>query len=64
MLRLSALGANIVLHVHDEAVVEVDADKAEAARQKMQEIMRTPPEWAAGFPLWADCGIMKRYGKG
>lgn len=63
MLRLSALGANIVLHVHDEAVVEVDADKAEAARQKMQEIMRTPPEWAAGFPLWADCGVMKRYGK-
>lgn len=64
MLRLSALGANIVLHVHDEVVVEVDADKAEAARQKMQEIMRTPPEWAAGFPLYADCGIMKRYGKG
>jgi hypothetical protein len=64
MLRLSALGANIVLHVHDEAVVETDADKAEAARQKMQEIMRTPPAWAAGFPLWADCGIMKRYGKG
>lgn len=64
MLRLDGLGANIVLHVHDEAVVEVDADKAEAARQKMQEIMRTPPEWAAGFPLWADCGIMKRYGKG
>lgn len=63
MLRLAALGANIVLHVHDEAVVEVDADKAEAARQKMQEIMRTPPEWAAGFPLWADCGAMKRYGK-
>ena len=63
MLRLSALGANIVLHVHDEAVVEVDADKAEAARQKMQEIMRTPPAWAAGFPLWADCGVMKRYGK-
>ncbi len=63
MLRLDGLGANIVLHVHDEAVVEVDADKAEAARQKMQEIMRTPPEWAAGFPLWADCGVMKRYGK-
>jgi DNA polymerase len=63
MLRLDGLGANIVLHVHDEAVVEVDADKAEAARQKMQEIMRTPPEWAAGFPLWADCGAMKRYGK-
>jgi len=63
MLRLDRLGANIVLHVHDEAVVEVDADKAEAARQKMQEIMRTPPDWAAGFPLWADCGVMKRYGK-
>lgn len=63
MLRLDGLGANIVLHVHDEVVVEVDADKAEAARQKMQEIMRTPPEWAAGFPLWADCGVMKRYGK-
>ena len=63
MLQLDDLGATIVLHVHDEPVIEVAREKAEGARAKMQEIMRTAPAWAAGFPLWADCKIMGRYGK-
>jgi len=51
------------LHVHDEVVVENDAQLAEKAQGAMQKIMRTPPDWAKDFPLWAECNVMQRYGK-
>ncbi len=63
LLTLDEKGADIVLHTHDDANMEVLDAKAEGARKAMQEIMRTPPSWAAGFPLHADCSIMQRYGK-
>jgi DNA polymerase I-like protein with 3'-5' exonuclease and polymerase domains len=63
MLQLDDAGAAIDLHVHDEIVIEVDDAKAEGARIGMQKIMRSVPEWAKDFPLWADCDIMQRYGK-
>lgn len=63
MLAADSLGAKIVMHTHDEIIPEVHKDKAEGARAKMQEIMCTPPAWAAGFPLKAECNIMVRYGK-
>jgi DNA polymerase len=56
------MGNFVVLHVHDEIVLEVPEARGEQARAKMQEIMRTPPEWAKGFPLWATCSVMRRYG--
>lgn len=63
MLRMDAAGAAIVLHTHDDCNIEVDESKAAGAAQLMQQMMRTPPAWAAGFPLWADVNTMKRYGK-
>lgn len=63
MLELDAKGASIVLHTHDDCNIEVPEDKAETARAGMEQIMRTPPAWAAGFPLFAKCSIMRRYGK-
>ena len=63
MLRMEAADLPVVLHVHDEAVAEVDEGLAEERRQVMQEIMRTPPAWAKGFPLFAECNVMRRYGK-
>lgn len=63
MLKMEAAGLPVVLHVHDEAVAEVDEGLAEEKRLVMQEIMRTPPAWAKGFPVWADCSVMRRYGK-
>ena len=64
MLALDEKGAQIVLHIHDEIVVELDADRvAEGPRSVMEAQMRTPPAWAKDFPLWADCHIQKRYGK-
>jgi DNA polymerase len=62
MLTLHDKGAAIVLHVHDEIVIEVSSEKAVSARAEMERIMRSPPEWAAGFPLFCDCEVMRRYG--
>lgn len=65
MLELHEKGASIVLHVHDEIVIEVggNATTQETARSTMQAVMCSPPTWAMGFPLRADCTIQQRYGK-
>ena len=63
MLTLHDKGAQIVLHVHDEIIVELPEAKAHDARSYMEWIMRHPPTWATDFPLYADCKIQKRYGK-
>jgi DNA polymerase len=63
MLELHEKGAAIVLHVHDEVIVEVPEAKAPGARMAMEATMRAAPAWAEGFPLHADCHIQKRYGK-
>ena len=52
---------DVVLHVHDEIVIETD--KPEAALEELQRVMTTPPAWAAGLPLDAETSIMDRYGK-
>lgn len=53
----------VVLHVHDEIVLEVLEKNAEAAVTRLREVMCTPPAWATGFPLKADVKVMRRYGK-
>jgi DNA-binding FadR family transcriptional regulator len=63
MLRLDEKGAEIVLQTHDDVNIEVIAGRAEAARTAMEQMMRELPAWAAGFPLFAKCAIMERYGK-
>jgi len=50
---------DVVLHVHDEIVIETATPDPEALRS----IMCTPPEWAKGLPLDAEVSIMERYGK-
>ena len=65
MLALHEKGAQIVLHVHDEIVMEVPDNqlRSDLMQVEMQAMMRTPPAWAKDFPLWADCKVMRRYGK-
>ena len=51
---------DVVLHVHDEIVLETaDPD----APNTLQQVMCTPPDWAAGLPLSAEVETMSRYGK-
>ena len=52
-----------VLHVHDEIVLEVPEAHADAALERLLEVMRTPPAWADGLPLDAKATVMRRYGK-
>lgn len=61
MLALDEKGAAIVLHTHDSIAAQVAIEKAEGARRAMEEIMRTLPPWAAGFPLFVECDIENRF---
>lgn len=63
LLWLDENGAAIVMHTHDDGNIEVEIAKAEGARKAMEARMRTLPDWAAGFPLFAKCVILDRYGK-
>jgi len=65
-LRLEAAGYPVVLHVHDEVVIELD-DPGEVGRgevvSEVERIMCEAPEWAAGLPIAAEASVMERYGK-
>jgi len=50
---------DVVLHVHDEIVIETATPDPQALRL----IMCTPPAWTKGLPLDAEVSIMERYGK-
>ena len=52
---------NVVLHVHDEIVLE--STDAEQDAELLKRVMCTAPEWAKGLPLSAGVKIMTRYGK-
>jgi DNA polymerase len=51
---------DVVLHVHDEIVLET-ADPE--APNTLKQVMCTPPAWAAGLPLNAEVDVMSRYSK-
>jgi DNA polymerase len=52
MLSLDAAGYRIVMHVHDEVVIETDGSKGSLA--DVIAIMSRPIPWARGLPLKAD----------
>ena len=52
MLRLRNAGFEIVMHIHDEAVVEVP--EGISSVDEICRIMSEAPAWAAGLPLRAD----------
>jgi len=56
-------GLQVVMHIHDEIVVECKEADAEVVQRRMEAIMTTPPSWAAGLPLAAEGGVAKRFAK-
>ena len=52
MLRLTDSGFEIVMHIHDEAVLEVP--EGVSSVEEVCRIMAVAPDWAAGLPLRAD----------
>ena len=57
LMKCDAAGLNVVLHVHDEIVVDGHG------YEKLIDIMSTPPAWADGLPLKAEGYTAKRYRK-
>jgi DNA polymerase len=51
----------VVLHVHDEIVVECPATEADAVGAAMHRVMCEPPAWAVGLPLAAEGVTTTRY---
>lgn len=60
MLRLDAAGYKIVMHVHDEAVIEAPAD---TSLEDICRVMGQTPGWANGLILRADGYICDFYKK-
>lgn len=54
-------GLPVVKHVHDEVIVQVPVDDPQF--NTFLTIMNTQPQWAAGFPVRADCWQAPRYQK-
>jgi DNA polymerase len=59
MLRVEAAGFRIVLHVHDEIIVE--GVFTEQDRIRFEQLMTEIPGWAVGFPISAGCWLSPRY---
>ena len=53
MTRVSEMGYNIVMHVHDEMIVDVPVEDKDALA-KINAAMGAPIEWAPGLPLRGD----------
>ena len=60
MLRLDTRGYKIVMHVHDEAVIEAPAD---ASLEDICGVMGQTPAWAEGLLLRADGYVCDFYKK-
>ena len=58
---LDGYAHDVVLHVHDEIVIETDDPTR--AKADLERIMCTPPGWAKGLPLAVEVSTMERYGK-
>lgn len=57
MVRAEQAGLRVVLHTHDEIVVESATD----CQDTLMQVMQAAPDWAAGLPLAADYGCGRRY---
>ena len=59
---LDEAGHKIVMHVHDEAVIEEPLTSPTTV-ETICHLMATPPAWAGGLPLEADgyeCAFYKK----
>ena len=63
ILRTEAAGHEIVMHVHDEIVVEAGEATAPAAYDSIINLMSISPDWAPGLPLKGDGFITQFYKK-
>jgi DNA polymerase I-like protein with 3'-5' exonuclease and polymerase domains len=58
ILRIEAAGHRIVLHVHDEVIIECDPSVTDA---EIHRLMTQTPEWAPGLPVDSSVDSTDRY---
>tara|TARA_B110000483_G_scaffold243254_1_gene332107 strand:- start:4733 stop:6499 length:1767 start_codon:yes stop_codon:yes gene_type:complete len=63
MLEIDKAGHDIILHVHDEVVVECDESESEKVLADVIRIMSIPPDWISDIPLASEGKILDRYQK-
>lgn len=63
LIKLDKKGFDIVMHVHDEVVVELPKDTKKLGLDLICETMSEPIEWAEGLPLAADGYVTEYYKK-
>lgn len=63
VLRIEDAGIPVLLHVHDEVVVDALKADAKAVEERVIEEMMRPPAWAPDLPLDAEGWFGPRYGK-
>jgi hypothetical protein len=61
---VNSAGYDVIMHVHDELVVEVNEGSAEDDAKHIQELMTTPPSWIGDeVPVRAEYELSKVYRK-
>lgn len=63
MLALDNANYPIVMHIHDEIVIEMEGKAKARDLKKVLKIITTPPAWAVGLPLSADGFVSDYYKK-
>ena len=63
LLRLESLGHNIIMHVHDEVVIEAKKDDADQILCDVLAAMSDPISWIPDLPLEAEGKVTERYEK-
>ena len=63
LVRLEEAGHNIILHVHDEVVIECKEEEANKVLQDTLSIMSSPPSWIPELPIQGEGKIVNQYEK-
>ncbi len=63
LCRLNKHNFDIVLHVHDEVVCEINKTNKQEQTKQFETIMNQPPTWCADLPLKVSCWTDERYTK-
>lgn len=64
LLNLYDAGYDVLMHIHDEVVVQVPKDEAEEHAEKIVECLTRPPEWIGDrLPIRAEYQISERFKK-
>ncbi len=63
LLRLDDAGLRVVMHVHDEVVVEVPRAQIDTALKDVERAMTGNPDWLQGLPLAAETITANHYTK-